>query len=44
MLISKNLIKELEPGKWVRKVLDETTGLCRCVALIVVFEKGSLVL
>lgn len=25
VLISKNLIKELEPGKWVRTVLDETT-------------------
>lgn len=24
MLMSRNLIKEMEPGKWVRKVLDET--------------------
>ena len=26
MLQGRNLIKELEPGKWVRKVLDEKTG------------------
>ena len=27
MLEGKNLIKQMEPGKWVRKVLDEKTGL-----------------
>ncbi len=26
MLQGRNLIKEHEPGKWVRKVLDEKTG------------------
>ena len=26
ILKGKNLIKEMEPGKWVRKVLDEETG------------------
>ena len=26
MLEGRNLIKQMEPGKWVRKVLDETTG------------------
>ena len=26
MLQGRNLIREQEPGKWVRKVLDEKTG------------------
>lgn len=26
VLIERNLIKEMEPGKWVRKVLDQKTG------------------
>lgn len=26
ILTEKNLIKEMEPGKWVRKVLDQKTG------------------
>jgi len=26
ILIGRNLIKEMEPGKWVRSVLDKTTG------------------
>ena len=26
VLIGRNLIKEMEPGKWVRKVLDQKTG------------------
>ena len=25
-LYDQNLIKEMEPGKWVRKVLDQKTG------------------
>ena len=32
ILKGKNLIKEMEPGKWVRKVLDEETGMtCEAV-------------
>jgi len=27
ILVERNLIKEMEPGKWVRKVLDQKTGL-----------------
>jgi hypothetical protein len=26
ILMGRNLIKEMEPGKWVRSVLDKTTG------------------
>jgi len=26
ILIGRNLIKEMEPDKWVRNVLDKTTG------------------
>jgi len=26
VLSGRNLIRELEPGKWVRKVLDDKTG------------------
>ena len=26
ILQGRNLIKEMEPGKWVRKVLDDKTG------------------
>ena len=26
VLTDRNLIKEMEPGKWVRKVLDHKTG------------------
>ena len=29
MLQGRNLIREQEPGKWVRKVLDEKTGRCK---------------
>ena len=33
ILIGRNLIKEMEPDKWVRNVLDKTTGTCfrKCV-------------
>jgi len=34
ILIGRNLIKEMEPDKWVRNVLDKTTGtaffFCLC--------------
>ncbi|ESO04745.1 hypothetical protein HELRODRAFT_172421 [Helobdella robusta] len=40
ILTSKNLIKELEPGKWVRKVLDETTEV-KIVKNMPVVTQGS---
>jgi len=30
ILIGRNLIKEMEPDKWVRNVLDKTTGTTLC--------------
>jgi hypothetical protein len=43
ILTGQNLIKEMEPGKWVRKVLDQKTGIAANNSAVTEFSGKMLV-